>query len=111
MWEMMLDSAPEGTVMISREAITPGEVEDHLKDMLDRLTGLMVDLVIVYPVPGHPPMRSDVGFIELVSCIIISFPTDPILDLTIVVRSPIFMFESPIRHYRRMLRGERRTVP
>jgi hypothetical protein len=34
MWEMMPDSAPEGTVMVLREAITPGEVENCLKDTL-----------------------------------------------------------------------------
>jgi hypothetical protein len=39
MWEMTPDSVPEGTVMVSGEAITPGEVEDRLKDTLDRPTG------------------------------------------------------------------------
>jgi hypothetical protein len=34
MWEMTPNSVPEGMVMISGEAITPDEVEDHLKDML-----------------------------------------------------------------------------
>jgi hypothetical protein len=46
MWEMTPDSMPEGTVMVSGEAISPGEVEDHLKDMLDRPTGLTVNLVM-----------------------------------------------------------------
>jgi hypothetical protein len=46
MWEMTPDSTSEGTVMVSGEAITPGEVEDHLKDMLDRPTGLTVNLVM-----------------------------------------------------------------
>jgi hypothetical protein len=53
--------------MVSGEAITLDEVEDRLKDTLDRKTGQTVDLVIVYLVPGHPPMRPDMGFIELVS--------------------------------------------
>jgi hypothetical protein len=35
MWEMMPDSAPEGTVMVLGEAITPDEVENCLKDTLD----------------------------------------------------------------------------
>jgi hypothetical protein len=39
MWEMTLDSAAEGTVMVSREAITPDEVEDCLKDTLDHPMG------------------------------------------------------------------------
>jgi hypothetical protein len=54
MWEMTPDSAPEGIVMIFEEAITPGEVEDRLKDMLDRLMSPTADLVIVYLVSGHP---------------------------------------------------------
>jgi hypothetical protein len=37
MWEMMPDSAPEGMVMVSAEVITPGEVENYLKDTLDTL--------------------------------------------------------------------------
>jgi hypothetical protein len=111
MWEMTPDSAPEGTVMVSGEAITPDEVEDRLKDMLDRPTGLTVDLVIVYPVLGHPPMCPDVGFIELVSCVAISFPTDPILDLIMVVFIPVFTSRSPIHRYQRTPRGGRRTTP
>jgi hypothetical protein len=64
-------------VMVSREVITPGEVEDRLKDTLDLLTGLMADLVIVYPVLGQPLKRPDARFIELVSCVAISFLADP----------------------------------
>jgi hypothetical protein len=86
-------------------------VEDHLKDMLDHLTGQTTDLVIVYLVSGHPLMCPDVGFIELVSHVTISFPTDPMLDPTVVVHSPIFMYKSLIRRYRRTPRGRRRTMP
>jgi hypothetical protein len=69
MWEMTPDSGLEGTMIVSGEAITPDEVEDHLKDMLDRSMGQTTNLVIVYPVPGHPPMPPDAGFIEQVSCV------------------------------------------
>jgi hypothetical protein len=106
MWEMTPGSTPEGTVMISEEVITLDEVEDRLKDTLDRLTGPTADLVIVYPVSGHPPMRLDAGFIELVSYITVCFPADPILDLTMLVCSLVLTSESLIRCYRRMSRGE-----
>jgi len=36
MWEMTLDSSLEGIVMVSDGAISPSEVEDHLKDILVR---------------------------------------------------------------------------
>jgi hypothetical protein len=111
MWKMTPDSALEGTVMVSREAITPGEVEDHLKDMLDRPTGQMMDLVIMYLIPSHPPMRPDAGFIELVSRVVVSFPGDPILDLILVVRSLVFTSEPSICCCQRMSRGGRRTAP
>jgi hypothetical protein len=102
MWEMTPDSASEGTVMIFGESITPDEVEDCLDDTLDRPTGQTTNLIIVYLVPGHPPMHLYAGFIELVSCIIVSFPTDPIPDLIVVVCNPVFTSGSLIRCYRRM---------
>jgi hypothetical protein len=48
MWEMTPDLASEGTVTVFREVITPREVEDRLKDMLDRSMGQTADLVIVH---------------------------------------------------------------
>jgi hypothetical protein len=111
MWEMMPDLVPEGTVMVFGKAITPNEVEDRLKDTLDRWTGQTVNLVIVYLVSGHPPMRSDAGFIELISYVAISFPANPILDLTVVVHSLIFMSESLTRRCQRTPRGGQRTTP
>jgi hypothetical protein len=111
MWEMTPDSASEGTVMIFGESITPDEVEDCLDDTLDRPTGQTTNLIIVYLVPGHPPMCSDVGFIELVRHVIVSFPANPILDLTMVFCSPMFTFESSIRHYQRTSRGGQGTMP
>jgi hypothetical protein len=81
MWEMTPDSVPEGMVMVYGEAITPSET---------------VDFVIVYLVPGHPSMHSDVGFIELVSRVIITFPANSALDLIMVIHSLIFTSEPPI---------------
>jgi hypothetical protein len=111
MWEMTPNLASEGTVMVFKEAITPGEVEDHLKDMLDRLTGQTTDLVIVYLVLGHPTMHPNVGFIKLVSGVTVSFPANPILDLIMVVHSSVFMSEPLICRCRRTSRGGRRTTP
>jgi hypothetical protein len=82
--------------MFLREAITPGEVEDLLKDTLDHPTGQTADLVIVYPVPGHPLLRPDAGFIDLVRYVAVSFLVDSILDLIIVVHNPVFTSEPPI---------------
>jgi hypothetical protein len=58
---MTLDSAPEGTVMIFEEAITPSEVEDCLKDTLEHPAGSTADLVLVYLFLGHPPDASGRG--------------------------------------------------
>jgi hypothetical protein len=96
----------EGTVMVSGEAITPGEVEDRLKDTLDHPMGQVADLVIVYLVLGHPPMRPDVGFIKLVSHVTITFPAYSFLDLIMVVRSSIFTSKPSICCYQRTAGGE-----
>jgi hypothetical protein len=39
MWEVTSDSVLEGTMMVSKEAMTPNEVEDRLKDTMDLPTG------------------------------------------------------------------------
>jgi hypothetical protein len=106
MWEMTPDSVLEGTVMVSEEAITPDEVEDRLKDTMDCPTGQAVDLVIVYLVLGHPPMRPDVGFIKLVSHVAITFHAYSFLDLIMVVRSSIFTSKPSICCYQRTVGGE-----
>lgn len=93
MSEMTPDSASEGTVMVSGGAISPGEVEDRLKDTLGHPANPTSDLVIVYPVLGHPLMRSDTRIIELVSCVTIYLPAKPALDLTMVVCSPTSAFK------------------
>jgi hypothetical protein len=64
---MMLGSLPDGTVMLVGEALSVGEVEQHLKEAMEVPSSLLGELVPVYPVPGHPPMRLDAGFVEFVS--------------------------------------------
>ena len=67
MYRMTLDSTPEGTMMVADEALSIGEIAQRLKEAMECPAGPSVDLAPVYPVPGHPAMRSDAGFIELVS--------------------------------------------
>ena len=62
-WEMTPDSSPEGTVMVTDGTISPGEVEDCLEGAMDSSS----DLVIVYLVLSHPPIRLDAGFVAQVS--------------------------------------------
>jgi hypothetical protein len=91
MWEMTSDSVPEGTMMVSEEAMTPNEVQDHLKDTMDHSTGQAMYLVIAYLVLGHPPMHPNMGFIELVSGVTTTLPADSTLDLIMVVHNPIYV--------------------
>ena len=73
MYRMTLDSTPEGTMMVADEALSIGEIAQRLKEAMECPAGPSVDLAPVYPVPGHPAMRSDVGFVELVSLLRVSF--------------------------------------
>ena len=67
MYTMMLDSTPEGTVMVAGEALNVGETAQRIKEAMECLIDLSVDLALVYLVLGHPAMPSNAGFIELVS--------------------------------------------
>jgi len=64
---MAPDSTPEGTVMVAGEALSIGEMAQCIKEGMVCPVDPSVDLALVYPVPGHPAMRSDMGFVELVS--------------------------------------------
>ena len=64
---MMLDSVPEGTVMVTSEALSIGEMAQRIKEAMECLVDPSVDHTLVYPIPGHPTMRPDVGFVELVT--------------------------------------------
>ena len=73
MWKMTPDSEPEGTVMVTGEALSIGEMAQRIKEAMECPTDPSVDLAPVYPVSGHPTMRPDAGFVELVSLLRVSF--------------------------------------
>ena len=60
----------EGTVLVD-EALPFSEVAQRIKEATEPTkdsTGDVLD--IVYPVPGHPPMRPEPGFFEFVSLLL-----------------------------------------
>ena len=69
MWKMTSDSAPEGTVMVTGEALSISEMAQCTKEVME----CPVDLAPLYLVLGHPVMWSDVGFIKLVSLLLSLF--------------------------------------
>ena len=73
MYKMASNSTPEGTVMVADEALSVSEMAQCLKEAMEFSTDPSVDLALVYPVLGHPAMRLDVGFVELVSLLRVSF--------------------------------------
>jgi len=73
MWKMTPDSMPKGTVMVADEALSIDEMAQHLKEEIECPVDPLVDLAPVYLVPGHPSMRPDVGFVELVSLLGVYF--------------------------------------
>ena len=57
----------EGTVLVD-EALPPSEVAQRIKEAMEPTkdsAGAVHDFV--YPVPGHPPMRLGLGFVDFVS--------------------------------------------
>ena len=73
MYKMTSDSTPEETAMVTDMALNIDEMAQRIKDAMECPTDSSVDLVLVYPVLGHPAMRPDVGFVELVSLLRVSF--------------------------------------
>ena len=73
MYRMMLDSMAEGTVMVTGEALSVGEMAQRIKEAMEFPVDPSVDLSPVYLVPGHPVMRTNAGFVELVSLLQVSF--------------------------------------
>ena len=64
---MALGASPEGTALID-EALPPIKVAQWIKEAMEPskdTAGIVLDFV--YPVPGHPPMRAEPGFIDFVS--------------------------------------------
>ena len=67
MYKMTLDSTPKGMVMVAGEALSVGEMAQRIKEAMECLADLLVDLAPVYLVPRHPMMRPNAGFVELVN--------------------------------------------
>jgi len=67
MYKMTSDSMPKGMVLVAGEALSVGEMAQRIKEAMECLADPSVDLSPVYPVPGHPAMWPDAGFVELVS--------------------------------------------
>ena len=67
---MMPGISFEGTVLVD-EALPFSEVAQRIKEATEPTkdsTGGVLD--IVYPVPGHPPMRPEPGFFEFISLLL-----------------------------------------
>ena len=73
MYKMTPDSASKGTVMIAGEVPNVGEMAQCIKEAMECPVDPLVDLAPVYPVLRHLTMRPDVGFVELVSLLRVSF--------------------------------------
>ena len=57
----------EGTVL-SDEALPPSEVAQCIKEAMEPMKdSVSAVLDFMYPVPGHPPMRTEPRFVEFVS--------------------------------------------
>ena len=77
MYKMTPNSTPKGTVMVAGKALSVGEMAQRLKEAMEFSMDPSVDLIPVYPVPGHPAMWPNAGFIELVSLLRVSFICQP----------------------------------
>ena len=60
MYQMVLEASFKGTVLVDK-ALPYSEVAQRMKDS----DGAILDFV--YPVPGHPPMQPEPGFVDFVS--------------------------------------------
>ena len=64
---MVPEASFKGTTLAD-DALPPSEVAQRIKEVMEPTkdsVGAILDFV--YPVPGHPPMRSEPGFVEFVS--------------------------------------------
>ena len=65
--QMVPRASLEGTVLVD-EALPPSEVAQRIKEAMDPskdTAGVILDFV--FPMPGHPPMRPEPGFVDFVS--------------------------------------------
>jgi hypothetical protein len=67
MYQMTPQSSPDKTMMLAGDALNVGEVEQCLKEATEVPVSPSGEIIPIYPVPGHPPMRPDMGFVEFVS--------------------------------------------
>jgi hypothetical protein len=67
MYQMTPQSSPDGTVMLAEDALSVGEVELRLKEAMEVPAASSGEIVPIYPIPGHLPMRPNTGFVEFVS--------------------------------------------
>jgi hypothetical protein len=85
-------------VMVADEALSVGEVVQRIKEAMECPANMLVDLASVYPVPGHPTMWPDAGFVELVSLFSNLLPRLTLLYfcvLTARARSPALSLMTP----------------
>ena len=67
LYQMVPEASFEGTTLIDK-ALPPSEVVQRIKEAMEPTkdsVGVVLDFV--YPVPGHPPMRPEPGFVDFVS--------------------------------------------
>ena len=67
LYRMVPGESFEETVLVD-EVLAPSEVAQRIKEAMELpkdTTGFTLEYV--YPVPGHPPMRLEPGFLEFVS--------------------------------------------
>ena len=67
LYQMVPEASFEGTALTD-EALPPSEVAQRIKEAMEPTkdsVGAVLDFV--YPVPGHPPMRPEPGFVDFVS--------------------------------------------
>jgi len=70
---MVPEASFEGTVLVD-EALPYSEVAQRVKEAMEPTKdsrGAILDFV--YPVPGHPPMRPEPGFVDFVSLFSLRF--------------------------------------
>ena len=91
LYRMMPRISFEGTVLVD-EALPYSEVAQHIKEAMEPTkdsAGRVLD--IVYPVPGHPPMRPEPRFFEFVSPLLpcsFLFPRSPFFNTCFMTLGP-----------------------
>ena len=67
LYQMVPEASFEGTVLVD-EVLPYSEVAQRIKEAMEPTKDSISAVVdFVYPVPGHPPMRLEPGFVDFVS--------------------------------------------